>query len=494
MFHSNATRIGAVERVGVPPVSIAAGFLGAALTGYLLTVSTTVALGFVGFQILLCIALLHPVSLIPLLVVLPVFMEASLRSLSITMGGRELLNFYGVVNLSLFAAVTFYTLIDRMRPLESLFIRPFAFFYAAVVLSLVYSADTQMTARSIVRIASGPCVYLMITQFATEKRQIDRIFQILVISSVIPIAVGLYQIAFRNHFVISRDLRVKGTITNGMSFAMYMAVILPCIFGQVVSAKSWLKRGFFATLFLAGLMNLLYSTTRIGWGVFALTMILYGLFADAKRLLPVILVVLIVGVVLFLPFFAKSFGGYLNTDWHTYFSDEVGWDFRTQDYLTASSLHIRVYVWRHMVHKLMAMNPWFGVGSGTWFQNFDTKTMGFSLASHSDYFEVLFGTGFLGLLLYLIFRVRQLILLGGFARSRVERKIKTTVLFPCLATHIAALGMSITEVWQAYACIYWVSWIMVGISEAYYKWYSAQEPDPELVPETPAGVLPDGGG
>jgi O-antigen ligase len=489
MFHSDAARIASVERVGAPRLSIGAGLLGAFLTGYLLTVSPTVALGFLGFQVLLCVTVLHPVSLIPLLLVLPVFMEASLKSLSITMGGRELLNFYGVVNLSLFAAITFYTLTERMRPFESLLIRPFAFFYAAVLFSVLFSADTQMTARSIVRIASGPCVYLMITQLITEKRQIDRLFQILVISSAIPIAVGLYQIAFRNHFVISRDLRIKGTITNGMSYAMYMAVILPCIFGQVVFAKGGrLRRGLFAALFLAGLVNLLYASTRIGWGVFALTMILYGLFTDARRLLPVILTVLIVGVILFLPFFAKSFGGFFETDWSTYLSNDIRWDFRSAEYITASSLHIRIVIWRNMFHQLMASNPLFGVGSGTWFENFDLKMLGFPMASHSDYFEVLFGTGFVGLFFYLVFRFKQLILLGRFARSGVERHIKTTVLFPCLAIHIAALGMSITEVWQAYACIYWISWIMIGICEVYYRWYSEQESPRETIPEIPPDV------
>jgi hypothetical protein len=49
------------------------------------------------------------------------------------------------------------------------------------------------------------------------------------------------------------------------------------------------------------------------------------------------------------------------------------------------------------------------------------------------------------------------------------------VLLPCLATHIACIGMSMTEVWQAYDGIYWFSWITVGISEAYYRWYRAHE-------------------
>jgi O-antigen ligase len=324
----------------------------------------------------------------------------------------------------------------------------------------------------------------MITQFVTEKRQIDRLIQLVVVISAIPIAVGLYQIIAENHFAISRDMRIKGTFKNGMSYSMYMAFLLPYIFGQMVFNKAgWLKRGFFVALFAAGVMNLVYSSTRIGLGAFVLAMTIYALLTDVKRLLPVILVVFFITVILFSPYFAKSFGGYLKTDWSTYFSDDVRWDFRSQDYLTASSLHIRIYVWRHMVRQLMETNPWIGAGSGTWFENIDVKEIGFPLASHSDYFEVLFGTGFIGLAFYLIFRIKQLILLGRFAGSAVERRIKTTVLFPCLATHVACLGMSVTEVWQAYNGIYWLSWITIGICEAYYRWYSGPEAAGEALPE-----------
>ncbi len=49
------------------------------------------------------------------------------------------------------------------------------------------------------------------------------------------------------------------------------------------------------------------------------------------------------------------------------------------------------------------------------------------------------------------------------------------VLFPCLATHIACIGMSMTEVWQAYDGIYWLSWITIAISEACYRWYRTHE-------------------
>jgi len=459
---------------------VAAGLMGAFVTGYLLTLNIVMALGFLVFMALFCVIILRPAALVPGLVILTVVVERALQSVGITAGGKELVNFGGVVNLCLAVSIVFYVMTDRMRPFESRLTPSFALYLAAVGLSLLVSLDPLMTVRSVVRITAGYCIYLMITQFFTEKRQIDRLVQLLVLVSVVPIAVGLYQIAVENQFVISRDMRIKGTFKNGMSYSMYMAFLLPYIFGQLVFAKvgGW-KRLFFAALFAAGMMNLVYSSTRIGLGAFVLAMMIYALLTDIKRHLPVMLVVLFIATIVFFPYLVESFGGYFKTDWSTYFSDDVRWDFRSQDYLTASSLHIRVYVWRHMVNKLMETNPWIGAGSGTWFENIDEKEIGFPLASHSDYFEVLFGTGFIGLIFYLVFRIRQLTLLAYFARSRIERRIKTTVVFPCLATYVACLGMSVTEVWQAYNGIYWLSWITIGICEAYYNWCRQKEARPD---------------
>jgi len=478
MFDANTARINGVERAAVPRLFLAAGLFCAVMIGYLAFFNAAVGIGFMTAVMLLTLIVVYPVVLVPAMVVLSVVIEKALTPLSITVGGRELLNFVGVVNLCLVGATMLYTATGQMQPFRSLITRPFAIYLAVVLASLLYSVEPMMTVKSFVRISAGFCVYLLITQFVTEKRQIDRIFHILVFASAIPITVGLYQIVFRNHFVLSRDLRIPGTFRNGMSYAMYLAIMLPYIFGQVAFSRGKpLKRGFFLAVFLAGLINLVYSATRIGLGVFALAMIVYAMLANPRKLLPAILVLLFLSVIVFFPYFAASFGGYLKTDLRTYMSNDVSWDMRSSDYITASSLHIRVFVWRQMLRALVATNVLLGAGSGTWFENIDLKTVGFRLASHSDYMEVLFGTGLVGLSVYLLFRIKQLLLLVRFAKSGAEHAVRATVLYPCLATHVACLGMSITEVWQSYSGIYWLSWIACGISESYYRWYCSPQDD-----------------
>jgi O-antigen ligase len=477
MFNLDVARVGAPERTSTPRLFLLAGLFCAILIGYIVADNERVGIGLMSALLLLTLIVVYPVAIVPGMLILSIFIERALTPLSITVGGRELLNFAGVINLGLLGATLFFTATRKMEPMSFL-TKSFGIYLLLVLASLLYSVNTMMTIKSFVRIASGFCVYLLVTQFITEKRHIDRILQVFIVISVIPITMGLYQIAFRNHFVLSRDLRIPGTFRNGMSYAMYLAIMLPYIFGQIAFARAGLlRKGFFLLLFFAGLVNLLYSATRIGLGVFALSMIVYAALSSPRRLLPAILILLVLSVIVFFPYFSASFGGYLRTDWRTYLSNDVSWDMRSSDYITASSLHIRVFVWRNMLRKLAETNLLLGLGSGTWLENYDRKMVGFVVASHSDYVEVAFGTGLVGLCAYLLFRVRQLSVVMRFSRSRVEPFVRTTVLFPCLAMLVGGLAMSITEVWQAYSGIYWLTWTACGISESYYLWYASHPLD-----------------
>jgi O-antigen ligase len=427
----------------------------------------------------------YPTVLVPALVVLSVFIETTFQPLTISVGGTELMNLNGVVNIVLISVTGFLVATGRIRPFRSLITKVFLLYCVAVAVSLAFSVNPFLTVKSLVRVSAAFCIYLTITQVVTEKRAIDRTFQTLLMASAIPIAVGLYQIVFVNNLEISRNMRVAGTFRNGQSYSMYLGLLLPFVFGQALFSKARpIRRLFFAGLFIAGLVNLVYSSTRIGWGAFVLAMVCYAVLSRMKAFLPAIALVLVLLIIVFFPFFVESFGGFLTTDLGTYLSDDVSHDFRSEDYYSASSLHIRVFVWKHMLREVLGKSALFGLGSGTWFDYYDKATIGFVLASHSDYFEVLFGTGLLGFTAYLLFRLRQLMLLNRFFKSDIRESVKTTVILPCLATQVACLAMSVTEVWQAYDGIYWTSWITFAISEAYYKFYHTRSHYPHTTDDT----------
>jgi O-antigen ligase len=470
MLGMNVVKARSIERVGVPRLPVFVGLLVALVLGYLAVTNGAIALGLAAMLILFIWIASYPAMLVAVLIGVSVLVESTLRSVTVSVGGQELLNFNGVVNCGLIGATILYMAAGRIRPFQSLISRSFLLYCVAVVASLLFSVDPLLTVRSAIRISAAYCLYLIVTQVLTEKHQIDRAVRTLVMISIVPITVGLYELAFVNHFKFSRDLRVESTFATGMSYAMYLALVLPYVFGQIFFARGRpARKGLLAAIFLAGLLNLAYNPTRIAWGVFAFAMVLYAALANPRKFLPPILIVLLILIVAFFPLVSQYFGGFFKTGWKTYLSDNTSWDVKSPDYRTVSSLHIRVFVWKNMLREVLRRNVIFGAGSGTWFDYQDRRTMGFSLASHSDYFEVVYGTGVLGLLTYLLFRIKQVTLLARFARSDAERTVKLTVLFPCLLTHIACLGMSVTEVWQSYSGIYWLSWITFGISEAYYR-------------------------
>jgi len=494
MPEPDITTVPIVERAATPRLPLVAGLFCALAIGLLAGANIGIALGFAASVVLLCLVVMQPLLLIPSLVVLSIFIEKAFQPLSISIGGKEVVNFNGIVNLCLIGATAFYVAMKKIRPAQSMLTKVFILYLLAAVLSLAVTENVFMTIKSLVRISAAYCIYLMFTQFLTEKRQIDRTFYILVAVSAIPIAVGLYQIAFTSHFALSRQMRTYGTLKNGMSYAMYLALILPYVAGQIFFSNARLAKKFLLiVLFLAGMVNLFYTDTRIGWGVFVVGMILYAAMSSARKLLPTIVVLTTAAVLAFFPFFYRSFGGLLKTDWRTYLSEDVSWYGKSQSYIAASSLHIRVFVWRHMLIELSKHNLLLGAGSGTWYDNYDKEEIGFRIASHNDYLEVFFGTGLIGLAAYLMFRIRQLTVLAGFTRSGIDPGIKRMVLFPCLATHIACIGMSMTEVWQAYDGIYWLSWITIAISESYYRWYRTHEQ--QVAEEEPeSGDVPEWGG
>ena len=485
MPNRNATVLQLARRASIPRLPVCAGLLCAVVCGCLITANAKLGLAFGTFVILFALVACYPTVLVPALVVLSVFVETMFQSLTVSVGGTELMNFNGVVNIVLICVAAFLVFSGRIRLFGSLITKVFLLYCIAVAVSLAFSVNPFLTIKSLVRVSAAFCIYLIITQVVTEKRAIDKTFQTLLIASAVPIAVGLYQIVFVNSFEMSRDMRVSGTFRNGQSYSMYLGLLLPFVFGQALFSKTrpmW--RSFFAGLFVAGLINLLYSSTRVGWGTFVLAMVCYAVLSKMKAFLPAIALLLVLLIIVFFPFFVESFGGFFTTDLGTYLSDDVSHDFRSEDYYSASSLHIRVFVWKHMLREVLGKSALFGLGSGTWLDYHDKATVGFRVASHSDYFEVLFGTGLLGFAAYLLFRVRQLALLNRFLKDGVEAPVRATVVLPCLATQIACLAMSITEVWQAYDGIYWTSWITFAISETYYKFYRTQSHDQHAADDT----------
>ncbi|MHA1341271.1 MAG: O-antigen ligase family protein [Promethearchaeota archaeon] len=405
------------------------------------------------------------------MIILPLFIGVSFQQISFFASEQTIVNFNGVINICIISATIFYMLTRRINPFNSFITKPFMLYLVAVLVSLIVSINQFLTIKSFVRITTAYCVYLMITQFLYNKEDIDNLFKIFLYVLFIPVIVGVYQIGIEDKFHFSRELRIHGTFKNGQSYSQYLAFLLPFVFAQWTSIKGLVKKKIVLfILFFMGSINLLFTSTRIGWGAFIISLIIFSILSGKIKYLLVISILLVILLIVFSSFFLRFFGGFLTTPASFYFSNYLSKDMNINYSPAVSSLHARVYIWKHMLNEVLNKSPLLGLGSGTWY-NFFSKKLKIPIASHNDYIEVLFGTGFFGLLFYLIFRFKQVGLLVKFYKSTKKCLENKTVILPSLAVYISFMFVSITEVWQAYDGIYWTSWIILGISECYYKYY-----------------------
>jgi len=409
--------------------------------------------------------------LLYILVILSIFVEVTFQQIPFFASENAIVNFNGIINICIIFVTIFYILTRKIDLFKSYITKPFIFYLSAVLLSLIVSINKLLTIKSFVRIITAYCIYLIITQLIDNKEDMDKLFKIFIFLCFIPVIIGIYQIGIENKFNISRELRIHGTFKNGQSYSQYLAIILPFIFAQWTSIKSFVEKKIgFIIIFFIGIINLFFTVTRISWGAFILSIIIYIILSRKIKYLIIISILLIFLVIVFSPFFIEFFGAFFTTPVSVYMSNYLSKDMHTSSYQSVSSLHIRVYVWKHMVDEVLNNSPLLGLGSGTWYGYTSTK-LNIPIASHDDYIQVLFGTGFLGLFLYLVFRFKQIGLLLKFHKATKGCLEKETVILPTLAVYISLMFVSITECWQGYDGIYWISWIILGISEVYYKYY-----------------------
>jgi len=405
------------------------------------------------------------------LVIFSILIEVSFQKIAIFPSDRISLNLNGIINGGMFGIACLYLISGRIKLPNAWMSKTFALYLAAVLLSLSVSCNHFLTIKSFIRIFAPFCIYLILTQRITDKKDIDGFFNLFIFLCCIPIAVGIFQIICVNRFILSRTLRVAGTFKNGQSYSMYLGMILPFIFAQMISSKYILrKRLIFSGIFMLGVINLLYSTTRIGWGSCFFSIILYCFLAKKKRCLYTLFFICLLLGIFFLPVIAKEFGSFFTTPWSSYLSNDISYFMKPSTYETTSSLHIRIYVWKQMLREVITNNPFLGMGSETWF-GFISRRLNVPVASHNDYVKVFFGTGFVGLICYLTYRIKQIMLL-----SKMRKVLKSTieynvVILPALAVFISFIFVSLTESWQSYVGLYWSAWIMLGISECYCKYY-----------------------
>jgi O-antigen ligase len=127
------------------------------------------------------------------------------------------------------------------------------------------------------------------------ERQLDRLAKAVLLSSVVPIAIGIGQIASGNTYErVGTSLKsVRGPFPHPNYFAFYLVVVLGVAVLSLMESRQLYERLALVALTAAGTVTLFLTYTRSAWIGFMVTILVMGLLRYRK-----LLVIAVVGIAL----------------------------------------------------------------------------------------------------------------------------------------------------------------------------------------------------
>ena len=141
------------------------------------------------------------------------------------------------------------------------------FFILSCFLSLPFSFNLANSLSELLELLSFIVLFLLIVDFTHSEQDVKRVVNCIVFSALIPLTVGLIQIA--NNINISVGLepsyRVFSTLTHPNAFAFYLVIISVLAISVLMGTKNLAGRFWYFVLLGFLLISLLYTFTRSAW-------------------------------------------------------------------------------------------------------------------------------------------------------------------------------------------------------------------------------------
>lgn len=281
----------------------------------------------------------------------------------------------------------FYILLNKINPFRLPLVRPFFVFVLVCLFSLSFSPLKVEGLFDGFRLASLLVFYILIFSLFDNINDIKRLIGIIFLSSVLPLAVGFYQILTRSGFLESIGYyrsssfnRIFSTFTHPNIYAFYLTMLLPMAVLIFLDTKNKIKKSFLAALIAALVLSLIFTFTRGAWISAACAVFTFGLLRSKKTLAIILLVML--ALILFIPSVALRF------------SDLSGLTYGGTD-----SLAWRFNLWQQTFDYFLS-RPIFGYGLGSFYALSSAASSEYA-AAHNDYLRLALEIGLAGLGAYI---------------------------------------------------------------------------------------------
>ena len=307
------------------------------------------------------------------------------------------LNISGVMAICLTLVAVILVATKKIKILRTPVELRYSAFLAYLALGWFYSVDRLVTVQEWFRVCAPFALYLVVSRLIVSSGGSPTLRKVLVLSSLPPVIVGMYQFATGSGNLIATPhpvalalpddallfARVPGTFVLPMAFGLYLVALLPITFVELRHARERGTRILLATLITAMLIMLLATYTRGAWLGFIVSLTVFG--ALRLRRLLVFPASLAASLALW-----PTLLGPIYRRWTDIFDPRL---------YETSTVHTRLELWTTALTRLFPEHPVLGYGLGTFPQVY--RGIRWVEAAHNDYLRVLIEGGVMGLALYL---------------------------------------------------------------------------------------------
>jgi putative inorganic carbon (hco3(-)) transporter len=293
-----------------------------------------------------------------------------------------------------------------------------------------------------------------------SERDLLYFLKMIILSSVAPVAYGLFQLTTR--LDLFEDGRIRSTFSHPNIFAFFIVIVIGVILFLQATARIKVSSRYRLILlvYLVPLLTLLlFTKTRSAWISCAVELLAYGIVYDRKVLVLLLLA----------PFIVLAIPGV---------GDRVNDLSSGNDYLGGPAINVNAYTWRRILWEstftYIWQRPIFGYGLdsfGTYSPEFFPLDHLKGTAAHSYYIETIFEMGFVGLIGFSLIFVRCFIWLGRFWRFD-KRGVPVVA-----AAMIAYLIDCYSDNISAYLTFDWCFWFFFGVIFSQFYQYRARASD-----------------
>jgi putative inorganic carbon (HCO3(-)) transporter len=378
------------------------------------------------------------------LILIRINLDAFHNQLSMSLASYETTSLPGVLGIFVLCVGGLYLLVRKVNFWSYPLVKPFAFFLSGCLLSLPFSRNLSQSLTEIAELLSFVVLFVLIVDSLRAEKDIRRMVSFLVLSSLVPLSVGLVQVCSNfdlSVFSLEPSFRVSATLTHPNAYAFYLVMIIVLSVSLFIQTKSRTHRSLLFFLITLLLVSLVFTYTRSAWIGLALAVL--GVAILKNRKLLIVAPLTFYGLMLAFPFISLRFDALFNPELFRY-----------------TSLAWRIELWSASIPYFLS-HPIFGNGFGT-FQLIGFQIDDWSAAAHNDYLRLLVETGIIGLSGFLI-------LLVSLARLGIKAKRKATDRyfsyitsgFVCFLS--AYVLMSFTDNLFNHGGVQWYFWAYAGV-------------------------------